>query len=124
MATKLRGQLLASLNTSGFIPLDKRVLVLPDQVAEKAGSIFLPDSRKEQDKWAQARGTLIAIGETAWSEAVDDARRHGAEFSPPIEGDRILFAKYGGVLVNGSDGREYRIMNDEDVVARLDEKED
>lgn len=111
------------LNTSGLVPLDKRVLVLPDAVKDREGSILLPDEVKEQNQWAQAKGTLIAVGETAWSEAMDDAQRHGAEFTPPIEGDRILFAKYGGAKVKGDDGREYRIMNDEDVIARLDEKE-
>lgn len=106
-------------NPSGVIPLDKRVLVRADDVNDKVGSLYLPDSVKEQDRWAQTKGTLIAAGETAWSEAVDEARRHGSTFTPPAPGDRIMYAKYGGVSFKGDDGTEYRIMNDEDIVGRL-----
>lgn len=105
------------MNTSGFAPLDLRVLVLPDPVAEKHGSILLPDEIKEQDKWAQAKGTLIAIGENAWEEAV----ARGTRFVRPAAGERVLFGKYSGQTVTGTDGKEYRIMNDEDVIARLEE---
>lgn len=109
----------AHTNTSGVDPLDKRVLVRADDVQEKVGSIIMPDQIKEQDRWAQTRGTLIAVGETAWAEAVDEAHRHQAEFVPPKPGDRIMYAKYGGVSFKGDDGVEYRIMNDEDIVGRL-----
>lgn len=106
-------------NTSGFIPLDKRILVLPDPVEEKVGSIIVPDSVKEQKQWAQTKATLIAVGETAWSEAVHDAQRHGLTFDPPQPGDRVLYSKYEGTSFEGDDGRKYVIMNDEDLVARL-----
>ena len=107
----------AALNTSGFAPLDLRVLVLPDPVEEKVGAIFLPDSVKDQNKWAQARGTIIAVGDNAWEEAKARAPR----FTAPRPGDRILYGKYSGQKVTGADGRDYQIMNDEDVIARLEE---
>ena len=106
------------VNTSGFVPLDLRVLVLPDPVEEKIGSIIKPDSVREQDEWAQTRATLIAVGDNAWEEA--KARAPG--FSPPRPGDRILFGKYHGQRLDGVDGRKYIIMNDEDVIARLSEE--
>lgn len=102
------------MNTSGLQPLDVRVLVLPDPIAEKVGSIIMPDAQKERDKFAQMKGTLIAIGDNAWAEA-----KHNSTFIPPVVGDRVLISKYGGVLVTGDDGKEYRIMNDEDVTAIL-----
>ena len=104
------------MNTSGIQPLDLRVLVLPDPVETKtAGGIFLPDQHKEREKFATMKGTLIAVGENAWEEA--SARSD--KFIKPVPGDRVLISKYGGVLITGDDGKEYRIMNDEDVTALL-----
>lgn len=104
------------MNTSGIQPLDLRVLVLPDPVEVKtAGGIFLPDQHTDREKFAVMKGTLIAVGDNAWEEA---AARSPA-FVKPIPGDRILISKYGGVLLTGDDGKEYRIMNDDDVTALL-----
>lgn len=104
------------INNSGITPMDLRVLVLPDPVQEKtAGGIFLPDQSKEQEKYATVKGTLVAVGENAWEEAA--SRSPG--FTRPKPGDRVMMAKYGGIMIKGSDGQDYRIMNDEDVIARL-----
>jgi chaperonin GroES len=104
------------MNTSGIQPLDLRVLVLPDPVETKtAGGILLPDQHKDREKFATMKGTLVAVGVNAWEEA--SAR--SPSFIKPVPGDRVLISKYGGVLLTGDDGKEYRIMNDEDVTARL-----
>lgn len=106
------------MNKSGFNPLDLRVLVLPDKVKEKTdGGVWLPDQTKEADTWAQAKGTLVAVGENAWEEAC----ARGPHFVRPQPGDRVLFGKYAGHTIEGVDGEKYRIMNDEDVVARLED---
>lgn len=102
------------MNTSGIEPLDQRVLVRPDPVQDKIGNILLPDSAKEAEKYATVRGTLIAAGVNAWAEAKADR-----VFKAPEPGARVMIAKYGGVMLTGDDGAEYRIMNDEDVVAVL-----
>lgn len=104
-------------NASGFEPLDLRVLVLPDEVQTKHGNIHLPDSIVEQDRFAQTKATLVAVGDNAWEEA----RARSPGFSPPKPGDRILFGKYSGQRLKGDDGREYIIMNDVDVLAKLKE---
>lgn len=105
------------MNSSGINPLDVRVLVKPDKVEEKTkGGIILPDQHKEQQKWATVKGTLVAVGANAWAEA-----KVSNGFVPPLAGSRVLFAKYGGVNLEGTDGEEYRIMNDEDIVASLEE---
>lgn len=104
-------------NESGIIPMDLRVLVKPDPVEAKIGSIILPDSTKDTERYAQVKATLVAVGENAWEEA---ASRSGA-FVKPTPGDRVLIAKYGGVLIKGKDGVEYRIMNDDDITGRLED---
>jgi chaperonin GroES len=103
------------LNTSGLAPLDLRVLVLPDTAETVTkGGIILPESTAEQKRMAMMFGTLVAIGENAWEEAV----ARGPHFNRPKPGDRVVFAKYGGIVVTGKDGKDYRLMNDEDVVGR------
>jgi len=104
------------MNTSGIIPLDMRVLVKPDPVEEVTkGGIILPGSAVEQQKFATVKATLIAAGINAWAEA---KRFDG--FTPPQPGARVMVAKYGGVNTPGADGVEYRLMNDDDVVALLE----
>lgn len=104
-------------NQSGIHPMDLRVLVKPHQVEDKIGSIFIPDSKKESDQYAQCKATIVAVGENAWEEA---SARSDA-FRKPIPGDRVLISKYGGITVKGSDGEDYRLLNDEDITARLEE---
>lgn len=104
------------MNTSGIQPLDLRVLVLPDPPEEKTKSgIILPDAHKEKEKFATMKATLIAVGENAWEEAAARSKN----FVKPVPGDRVLISKYGGVLLTGDDGKDYRIMNDDDVTAIL-----
>ena len=105
------------MNTSGITPLDVRVLVRPDAVADKVGSILMPDSVKEQDKFAQMKGTLVAVGANAWCEA-----KAGAGFVAPEPGARVLIGKYSGIVHKGDDGEDYRIMNDSDVTGVLGDK--
>ncbi len=103
-------------NESGIVPLDVRVLVLPDPaVSQTKGGIFLPDQHVEREKYATVKATLIAVGVNAWEEA---AARSQA-FSAPLPGSRVLIAKYGGIMLTGDDGQDYRIMNDVDVVGVL-----
>lgn len=105
----------ARLNTSGFAPLDLRVLVLPDPVEKVTkGGIILPEDNAERKQMAMTFGTLVAVGENAWEEAAG----RSPHFSKPKPGDRIVFAKYGGIEIEGRDGQKYRLMNDEDIIGR------
>jgi chaperonin GroES len=104
------------VNTSGFEPLDLRVLVLPDDVETKtSGGIIIPDMTGEREKYAMIFGTLVAVGENAWEEAA----ARSAKFDKPAPGDRVVYAKYGGIEIKGRDGKQYRLMNDEDVIGRV-----
>lgn len=105
-------------NNSGFIPIDLRVLVLPDPVEDRSpGGIILPEQAKEKGKFETIKATLVAIGENAWEEAAG----RSAAFRKPLPGDRVIIAKYGGILLTGEDGKDYRLMNDVDVIARLED---
>lgn len=101
-------------NESGIYPVEYRVLIAPIEVQEKTkGGIIIPDETKERDQFAQMKGTLVAVSPLAFT--YDDWK--GAE--KPKPGDQVLFAKYAGAVVDGKDGRKYRIVNDKDIAAVL-----
>lgn len=99
-------------NESGIVPVDVKVLVYPDPVEEKtAGGIIRPDALRDKEKYASTKGTLVAVGPNAFAEWGSDNVLQA--------GDRIVTAQYAGVNVKGDDGREYRLCNDEEIIATL-----
>jgi chaperonin GroES len=110
-------------NTSGIVPLDHRVLVLRDAVEEKTrGGIILPDSELDKQKHATTNATVIAVGGLAWSEAKHDAKAFRVEAAFPEPGSRVKVGRYTGDQHKGSDGTDYTILNDTDVIALLVEE--
>jgi chaperonin GroES len=102
------------MNSSGITPVDHRIVVKPDPVEEiTAGGIFLADTTKEKRKFAATRATLIAVGANAFDE-------WGAD-NGPKPGARVCFAQYSGAEQEGKDGERYVIMNDEDLLAVIEE---
>jgi chaperonin GroES len=100
------------LNPSGIVPLDVKVLVLPDPVEEKtAGGIIKPSTTADKEKYAATRGKLVAKGPNAFKE-------WGSDSEPGI-GGRVLYAQYAGARFEGDDGADYIVMNDEDVIGEV-----
>jgi len=96
-------------NTSGFIPLGHRLLVLPDPIETKTKSgLVLVTETTGREEMAQVKGTLVAIGDGCWKDTPTP--------NWAVPGDRIVFGKYSGLLWAGADGEKYRILNDLDVV--------
>ena len=97
-----------------FIPLGHRVLVKPEKVEEKTrGGLFVPEHTLERKQAEDIYGTGVDVGQTAW-KAFDDGNPWAAV------GDEVVFAKYGGFLLKDEDGNEFRILNDEDLVAKIE----
>lgn len=91
------------------------VLIRPDEIPTKTKSgIVYPEAVMEQRKHAQTIGTMVQASPLAFSYAdwPEGARK-------PEVGDRVIFARHAGTLVNGPDGIEYRCVKDKDVVAVL-----
>jgi len=98
-----------------FIPLGHRILVKPDKVEEKTkGGLYVPEHALERKQAEHVFGILVDVGPNAW-KAFDDGRPWAKE------GDQVVFAKYGGFLVTDDNGNEFRILNDEDLVAKIGE---
>lgn len=105
----------AFANASGVKAMDLRVIVKPDMPKEKTqGGIILPESKKDQERYGATKGTIVSIGENAFTEAM-------ATMKPPVVGDRVMFGKYAGTRFEGADGDDYIIMNDADILGRLEE---
>ena len=97
MATKLK-------------PLGDRMLVEPVEEKEsKKNGIIIPDSAKEKPVEAVVRA--LGSGKTD-----DNGKKVPFEMK---KGDRVLVTKYGGTEIK-LEGKEFRILNSEDVLAVLE----
>lgn len=97
----------------GLRPVEYRVVIEPHTVEKKTkGGLYMPDEVHERDSYAQQRGTLVAKSKYAFAE--------WSEGAPEI-GDTVIFVKYAGPLTDGLDGKKYRILNDKDVLAVVEE---
>jgi co-chaperonin GroES (HSP10) len=95
-------------------PAGHRVIVKPDDPPEKIGQIFVPPWVKENKAFEIIKGTIVSVGMTAW-RAFDEGKPWANV------GDRVMFAKYGGSIVEDEAGVKYRILNDEDIIAVWEE---
>ena len=122
-------------NESGIFPSGNRLLVKPDEIEKKsAGGIIIPETEAEKHAVTQTAGILVAVGKDCWKHKVEtvyrviDGQKKMVEerhtgYSAPFAkvGDRVMFAKFGGLRVVGQDGETYRILNDEDITTTLSE---
>jgi chaperonin GroES len=104
-------------NTSGLRPVDLRILVKPDEEGEiTSGGIIKPAMVRDKAKYAATRATIVAVGCNAYEKWGPDARK-------PSPGDRVIFAQYTGAREKGADGEDYIVMNDEDLLAVVEESQ-
>jgi chaperonin GroES len=88
-------------------PLGDRVLVEAVEEKEtKKGGIIIPDSAKEKP----TESIIIALGT---GKTDDDGKKVPFEVK---KGDRVLVSKYGGTEIK-LDGKEYKILNTDDILA-------
>ena len=99
---------------SKIYPVGDRVVVKPAQKEEITRSgIVIPDTAKEKPQ----EGTVMAVGK---GKVLDNGKRSELEVK---EGDRVLFAKYGGTEFK-MDGEDLLVLRESDILAILsgDEK--
>ena len=88
-------------------PVGDRVVVKPAPKEEVTKSgIVIPDTAKEKPQ----EGTVIAVGS---GRLLDNGDRAPIDVR---EGDRILFAKYGGTEFK-LEGEEYLVLKENDILA-------
>jgi len=85
-----------------FQPLANRVLVeREEEVTTTASGIIIPDNAKEKP----LQGKVLAVGPDAKDEGIN-------------EGDVVVFGKYAGNEIT-LDGKEYLILNSDDILGIL-----
>lgn len=100
-------------NESGITPVGWRILVLPREIQEKTASGILlnTDSGRDRESMANTTGVVVAMGDQCFEDL-------GTPWCKV--GDKIIFAKYAGLLYLGKDGKKYRMINDKDVTGVLE----
>jgi len=101
-------------NESGLHPRGSKLLLYPDPIMVETQSGIVVATGKEVDRleMAQTEGVVVEIGPNAYHDQV----------SPWCKvGERVIFAKYAGIMSKGKDGKQYRFVNDLDIVGVIDE---
>lgn len=110
----------------GVIPFEFKVVVKPVKVSKASlGGIEYPDEIIDQMQRAVCKGKIVAISPLAFTYFDTETNTY-AEVQQkfpetPRVGDLVLFGRYCGNEIWASDGELYRVMNDKDIIARIDE---
>jgi len=100
-------------NESGINPVGWRVLIKPQEVKEmsEGGIILTTEVSKNREQMGNTTGIVISMGDDCYAD----------EPAPWCKvGDKVIFAKYAGLLYRGKDGKQYRMVNDKDITGTLD----
>lgn len=98
-------------NTSGVLPLGRCVLVEYYEPERKESLIHIPEHVRGKEVLVEQRAVVVAIGPEAWREERDPRARPG---------DRVLIARFAGyAFVGVADKKMYRMVNDNDIFARI-----
>lgn len=100
------------MSESGLTPVEYNVVIKPDAVEEKRGSIILLNN--ERDEWAVQEGVIDAMSIHAFSYA-----EWPEGVRPPEVGERVMFAKFAGSLVERG-GVKFRVLKDKDIIAVIE----
>lgn len=95
----LTEQLEGIIEKFNLVPFFGRIYVVEKKMAEKIGSLYIPENQKEI---VVTEGYVIAIGEDVNFCSV---------------GDLVFYARYSGAKCEW-EGQEYRVMNEEDLLGR------
>ena len=96
-----------------------RIVILPYRGSEKTkGGIVLTDKAVEEQQLTTNVGLILNMGPDAYGDK--DKFPNGPWCA---KGDWIVFAKYAGSRVK-IEGGEIRILNDDEVLAKLKDPED
>lgn len=96
-----------------------RIIVLPYKGVEKTkGGLLLTDKAIEEQQLTTNVGLILNMGPDAYA---DKNKFPNGPWC--VKGDWIVFAKYAGSRVK-IEGGEIRILNDDEVLAKLDDPKD
>ena len=100
-------------------PTGWRILVLPYRGKGKTdGGVYLPNAVVEEQTVSTQVGYVLKVGPLAYKDSEKFPTGVWCE-----QGDWVMFARYSGSRFK-IDGGEVRILNDDEVLAKIKEPED
>ena len=100
-------------------PTGWRILVLPYRGKGKTEKgLYMPDTVVEQAQVSTQVGYVLKVGTLAYKDSEKFPSGAWCE-----EKDWVMFARYSGSRFN-IDGGEVRILNDDEILARINDPED
>lgn len=109
-------------------PVLHRILIKPDDIlddpafkkARQAGLVFAGGEEYKMEQNRMDTGTVLEVGPSAFRAFMSEA---GITECPVKPGDRVSFAKYSGKTIMQKEER-YIVLNDEDIVAIIGDKDE
>lgn len=96
-----------------------RIIILPHKGVEKTkGGLFLTDKAVEEQQLTTNVGLVLDVGPDAYADKEKFPNGPWCK-----KNDWIVFAKYAGSRIR-IEGGEIRILNDDEILAKLDKPED
>lgn len=101
------------------MPTGWRLAVLPYRGSEKTkGGILLAEETQKRTQLATVCGYVLKVGELAYH---DESKFPNGAWCK--EGDWVVFGRYAGARI-AIDGGEIRLLNDDEVLGRINDPED
>lgn len=105
--------------TCPYRPVEFKVVVELDPIEEVTkGGIILPGEKVERDKLAYEEGTLVAVSPFAFTYEPNGLGWPEDRPAPKV-GERVMIERYAGLL-REKGGKNYRIVNDKNIVAVIE----
>jgi len=103
-------------NESGIWPVEYKCLVqMMPRTDKTEGGIYIPKSSQEKEQVNMDVGIFVFAGGCAFQDP--DWPKHNI----PKPGQKVLFDRYAGSIQKGMDGMDYRLLNDKEIGALLEE---
>lgn len=109
------------MNGSGWRAQGEAVLLKTVELAERQNLIEVPDSVKNSSAGADTEGIVVDIGPDAWKGRIGGNPGSPAQSPRAKIGDRVLFTKFVGGIINGKDGKIYRMIPAHSIYAVREE---
>lgn len=102
-------------NESGIEPVGTKLLILTDSIGDttSSGLLALPADVAERMTLAITTGVVAAVGGACFTDWPNSTQSWPGNV--PSVGDRVHIARYAGIIVEGKDGKRYRLIQDVDV---------
>jgi len=86
---------------------------IPPAETTSSGGIVIPTAVADKERKAVEYGEVVQVGPTAFEGL-------GAHSGILSVGDKVSFLRYSGKTVIDSDGQDYILLNDEDVLCVIE----